>query len=924
MLTIGNSSVSSTINGSNFSGTANNASFLGGTAAASYQLNSTLSANVATLTANNSTNLGGSSLATVQGQITGNAATAYTNAIAIAANGSNITSGTVAFARLPSLFLGTTTIQSTSAAQAVSGITTLAAGNTSITGFANVSTSVNSALLTVGTSFIANTTGAYHTGTVNAASHTVGTAFIANTSATTITDTGGVATSTRALLVQNGSWSLGVIPNTSAGSWNAQTAAGDSLIVVQGGTIGNSNLAIVPHSGGSGGFRMTTVANSTTFSITGNTSITGFANVSTSVNSALLTVGTSFIANTTGAYHTGTVNAAALTVGTSFVANTTQVTIAAGIELSANGGVGTAGQVLTSNGTSGSPYWATVSAASVVQTVTGTTSAELVRGNMGDNDQARILIGATATNAGYLEIATADDGTEPIYVRQYTGVFTTVARTATLLDGSGNTTFPGSLSAGNISTAATANYIVQRDGNGDDFRRYGFAQYFNMSHAASGATTDTVFYSSGDDYIRKNNATGFRASLNVPTRTGGDASGTWGISITGSAATATDSTKLPLAGGTMTGALTVPANATTSGGGVNFAGAGSTFIRGTSGDGASSTISNLQLQSWFGIGFGPSISGQTVPIGENAAWLDCRSGSFSARADFRAPIFYDSNNTGYYIDAASTSVLNTTFIGTHGKFYDDGNFHIDGVASPVWINSLSNSTIELNTQTSGYVNIGNSARAPIFYDSNDTNYYIDGPGDNRLRNLNLGGGSGFDATFHIVGSQGGYDRLTQMGPNAASKPGLNILASRSAANADQWWSWGPTAANVWCINSGTSLGTGGIQITSAGALTAADNITAYSDIKLKKNIELIPNALEKVLSVRGVTFERIDTGNRGAGVIAQEIEKILPEVVMEDEHGIKSVAYGNMVGLLIEAIKEQQTHINKLEDKINAIENNRG
>ena len=142
LLTIGNSSVSSTINGSNFSGTANNASFLGGTAAASYQLNSTLSANVATLTANNSTNLGGSSLATVQGQITGNAATAYTNAIAIAANGSNITSGTVAFARLPSLFLGTTTIQSTSAAQAVSGITTLAAGNTSITGFANVSTTL--------------------------------------------------------------------------------------------------------------------------------------------------------------------------------------------------------------------------------------------------------------------------------------------------------------------------------------------------------------------------------------------------------------------------------------------------------------------------------------------------------------------------------------------------------------------------------------------------------------------------------------------------------------------------------------------------------------------------------------------------------------------------------------------------------------
>jgi hypothetical protein len=68
-----------------------------------------------------------------------NAGAAYTNAIAIAANGSNISSGTVAFARLPSLFIGTTTIQSTSAAQAVSGITTLAAGNTTITGDITVS-----------------------------------------------------------------------------------------------------------------------------------------------------------------------------------------------------------------------------------------------------------------------------------------------------------------------------------------------------------------------------------------------------------------------------------------------------------------------------------------------------------------------------------------------------------------------------------------------------------------------------------------------------------------------------------------------------------------------------------------------------------------------------------------------------------------
>ena len=103
-------------------------------------------------------------------------------------------------------------------------------------------------------------------------------------------------------------------------------------------------------------------------------------------------------------------------------------------------------------------------ASTVIATVTGTNSTELVRGNMADNDQFRILVGGTATNAGFAEIATADDGTEPIHVRQYSGVFASLVRTATLLDGSGNTSFPGTVSAafsGNLTGTASfaSNYI---------------------------------------------------------------------------------------------------------------------------------------------------------------------------------------------------------------------------------------------------------------------------------------------------------------------------------------------------------------------------------------------------------------------------------------------------------------------------------
>lgn len=66
-----------------------------------------------------------------------------------------------------------------------------------------------------------------------------------------------------------------------------------------------------------------------------------------------------------------------------------------------------------------------------------------IQGTVGDNDFWRIVGGATSSNNGYLEIATADDGTEPIYIRQYTGVFSSVKRTLTLLDDNGNTNIPG-------------------------------------------------------------------------------------------------------------------------------------------------------------------------------------------------------------------------------------------------------------------------------------------------------------------------------------------------------------------------------------------------------------------------------------------------------------------------------------------------
>jgi hypothetical protein len=198
-----------------------------------------------------------------------------------------------------------------------------------VTGAANVSVSVNSALLTVGTSFIANTTGTYHTGVVNAASHTTS-GFVANTSAIIPTSNNillGNSTGRFVLSANTGDFSGNVVISGTANVTGNVVISGTANVtgnVVMSGTLqtisGNVNIDTG-----------TVFIDATNNRLGVNTAspgvaldVVGSANISTSVNTALLTIGSSFIANTTGAYHTGVVNAASYTTS-GFVANTTAI-----------------------------------------------------------------------------------------------------------------------------------------------------------------------------------------------------------------------------------------------------------------------------------------------------------------------------------------------------------------------------------------------------------------------------------------------------------------------------------------------------------------------------------------------------------------------------------------------------------------------
>jgi hypothetical protein len=227
--------------------------------------------------------------------------------------------------------------------------TDLAAGNDSVfstlTGTtlntANVfaTSTVNGAVLSVGTAVIANTVGVFTTGAVNGASLSVGTAVVSNS--TGVYTTGLV----NALTVNAAVHSVGTaVTANSTGVFTTGTVNG-SVVSVGTNVIGNSL-----------GVFTTGTVNGTSLSV-GSSVIGNSTGVFTTgtVNGTVVSVGSAVISNSSGVFTAGAVNGAIVRVGSSFAANTTSVVIGSGVSLQANGTVGTAGQVLHSNGSS--VYW---------------------------------------------------------------------------------------------------------------------------------------------------------------------------------------------------------------------------------------------------------------------------------------------------------------------------------------------------------------------------------------------------------------------------------------------------------------------------------------------------------------------------------------------------------------------------------------
>jgi hypothetical protein len=337
------------------------------------------------------------------------------------------------------------------------------------------------------------------------------------------------------------------------------------------------------------------------------------------------------------------------------------------------------------------------------------------------------------------------------------------------------------------------------------------------------------------------------------------------------------------------------------------------------------------------------------------------SGTGYATSDWRAPIFYDSNDTGYYLDPASTSNLNATnFVGTSTWTGSAGSLALnlatnDGYASMRVIQNKNASGGNSDGMYIGYENgnsgitrifgggassgamikyasyteEANSFRAPIFYDSNNTGYYFDGASTSTLNNVSIASNVGIGVA-----------------PGSTANGARMELRGSGVWDAAFNWTNTGTGGRTWSVFStndsfgqgggrfllyNQTAGSNGFAVDASNNLTVGGNITAYgtvSDRRLKHNIREIPTAIKQVLALRPVYYSwNEDTDQRriagmtdDVGFIAQDVQEVEPLLVREGADGLLGLRERGIIAMLTKAFQEQNKEVVDLRAKVERLE----
>ena len=262
----------------------------------------------------------------------------------------------------------------------------------------------------------------------------------------------------------------------------------------------------------------------------------------------------------------------------------------------------------------------------------------------------------------------------------------------------------------------------------------------------------------------------------------------------------------------------------------------------------------------------------------------------------------------------------------NGNLTVTGNVGI-GTASPTYKFEVSNGTITgtMNPNSGGFMFIGSKTNHPLYFGVYDaTRMMISTSGNvginttSPLYRLDVTGSARVNSTSNLVMF---IKTSSSFGAGISfedSTTGGNDVVHAGAIGGAFYITTGYSEQMRITSSGNVGIGTNGpgYKLDVSGTIRATGDVIAYSDARVKENIETISNALHKVRAMRGVNYNKIGDNKRSIGVIAQEVLKVLPEVIHQDETGMYSVAYGNIVGVLIEAVKELTKKVEELEAKL--------
>jgi len=261
------------------------------------------------------------------------------------------------------------------------------------------------------------------------------------------------------------------------------------------------------------------------------------------------------------------------------------------------------------------------------------------------------------------------------------------------------------------------------------------------------------------------------------------------------------------------------------------------------------------------------------------------------------------SNKGIIINAATTFSPYIAFRVadvSKGVIYANGAEMLIYAQANIPIIFGTNDTERMRITSAGNVGIGTSS--PTGLDSDARTLHLDNQGANGRCHIKLT--NSVSGTAATDGGWIGYDNdlnfnMFNLEGSGTVTLGTNLLTRlRIFANG----------------NISTTTTDNGYKLYVSGTIYATGSITANSDLRLKKNLVIIDNPIDKLMQLNGYSYQWREDDSHQYGVIAQEVEKILPYAVSTGNDGIKGVSYNQIIPVLIEAVKEQKKELEELKN----------